>query len=110
VLLMSGSQTLADVIAIIERHIDEAHRRVLRCTTDPGRGLPRFKRKAEAAQDERILEALLTVLAEVRDEGLTLDRLRAASYDRIDGDALVSDDKRLRRRLQGIPETAPLAD
>ena len=107
---MSGSQTLADVIAIIERHIDEAHRRVLRSTTDPARGLPRFKKKAEAAQDERLLEALLTVLAEVQDAGVTSDRLRAASYDRIDGDALVIDDKRLRRRLQGIPETAPQAD
>jgi len=107
---MSRLKTLADVIAVIERHVDEAHRRVLRCTTDPARGLPRFKKKSEGAQDKRILDALLTVLAEVHDDGVTFDRLLAASYDRIDGDGLVAEDKRLRRRLQGIPETAPAAD
>ena len=80
---------------------------MLRSTTDPERGLPRFKKKAEEAQDERVLDTLLRLLADVHDDGVTLDRLRAASYERIDGDGLATDDKRLRRRLQGIPETAP---
>ena len=107
VLEMARSQTPADLIAVIERHVDEAHRRVLRSTTDPERGLPRFKKKAEDAQDERVLSALLRLLADAHDDGVPVDRLRAASYERIEGDGLVAEDKRLRRRLQGIPETAP---
>ena len=71
-------ESSAEVVAVIERYVDDAHRRVLRSTTDPARGLPRFKKKAEQAQDERI-----------------------------DGAALVAEGTRLRRRLQGIPETAP---
>jgi hypothetical protein len=36
-----------------------------------------------------------------------VDRLQAASYERIDGAALAVEEMRLRRRLQRIPETAP---
>jgi hypothetical protein len=104
---MSRPQTLADVVAVIERQVDEAHRRVLRSTTDPARGLPRFKKKAEQAQDERVLRVLLTLLADVHPEVLATDQLQADSYTRIDGAALAADDTRLRRRLQGIPESAP---
>jgi hypothetical protein len=99
--------TQAQIVAAIELHVDEAHRRVLRSTTDPARGFPRFKKKAEQAQDERVLDVLLALLAEVHAEVVTADRLRAESYDRIDGSRLVADDTRIRRRLQGIPETAP---
>jgi hypothetical protein len=104
---MSRPKTYAEVIKVIERHVDDVHRRVLRSTTDPERGLPRFKKKAEQVQDERALDALLRILADVHPEELTLDRLRSDSYTRIDGDALAAEDTRLRRRLQGIPETAP---
>ncbi len=90
--------------------MDEAHRRVLRSTTDPARGLPRFKKKAEQILDERVLNVLLALLAEVHAEALTPDQLRTDSYARIDGAALEAEDKRLRRRLQGIPETAPSVD
>jgi hypothetical protein len=100
-------ETLAEVVAVIERYVDDAHRRVLRSTTDPARGLPRFKKKAEQAQDERVLRVLLALLGEVHAEGLPLDRLQAASYERIDGAALAAEETRLRRRLQGIPEIAP---
>jgi len=107
VLTMSRPKTYAEVVEVIERHVDDVHRRVLRSTTDPARGLPRFKKKAEQAQDERALDTLLRLLAEVHPEVLTVDRLRADSYTRIDGPALAAEDTRLRRRLQGIPETAP---
>jgi hypothetical protein len=100
-------KTHAEVLQVIERHVDDAHRRVLRSTTDPERSLPRFKKKAEQAEDERALDTLLRLLAEVHPEVLTLDRLRSDSYTRIDGDALAAEDTRVRRRLQGIPETAP---
>jgi hypothetical protein len=104
---MARPRTPAEIVEIVERHVDDAHRRVLRSTTDPARGLPRFKKKAEQAQDERILDVLLGVLAEIRGDASTPDRLRTASYERIDGPALAAADTRLRRRLQGIPETAP---
>src|SRR6266498_4502811 len=107
---MARPETHAEVVAVIERYVDDAHRRVLRSTTDPARGLPRFKKKAEQSLHEGILDALLAVLADVHADLLTPDRLRAASYERIDGQSLEAEDKRLRRRLQGIPETAPSAD
>ena len=107
---MARPRTHAEVVAVIERHVDDAQRRVLRSTTDPARGLPRFKKKAAQSEDERVLDILLALLAEVHVEVLTPDRLRADSYDRIDGPRLEAEDKRLRRRLQGIPETAPSAD
>jgi hypothetical protein len=107
---MARPQTYAEVVAVIERHVDDALRRVLRSTTDPARGLPRFKKKAEQAQDERALDVLLALLADVHVDVLTPERLRTESYDRIDGPRLAADDKRLRRRLQGIPETAPSVD
>jgi hypothetical protein len=53
------------------------------------------------------LDTLLGLLADVHPEVLTLDRLRSDSYTRIDGPTLAAEDTRLRRRLQGIPETAP---
>jgi hypothetical protein len=92
---------------VVESHVDEAHRRVLRSTTDPARGLPRFKKKAEQAQDERVLAVLLALLADIYPQVLTPERLKADSYARIDGAALAAEDTRLRRRLQGIPERAP---
>jgi hypothetical protein len=104
---MSRPQTYAEVVAVIERVVDDAHRRVLRSTTDPARSLPRFKKKAEQALDERVFAALLELLAEVHPEVLTTDRLRSDSYQRIDGSSLAAEDTRLRRRLQGIPERAP---
>ena len=104
---MTRPQTYAEVVAVIERVVDEAHRRVLRSTTDPARGLPRFKKKAEQALDERVLAAFLELLAEVYPEVLTIDRLRTDSYQRIDGTSLAAEDTLLRRRLQGIPERAP---
>ena len=92
---MARPQTHAEVVAVIEDHVDEALRRVLRCTTDPARGLPRFKKKAEQSLDDRGLNGLLALLAEVHTEALTPDQLRTASYARIDGAALEADDKRL---------------
>lgn len=103
---MSQPQTHAEVVAVIERHVDEALERALRSTTDPARGLPRFKKKAEQMLDERILDVLLRLLAEVTLDVTTADRLRSDSYNRIDGQRLEAEDKRLRRRLQGIPESA----
>jgi hypothetical protein len=94
------------MVAIIEGYVDDALRRVLRSTTDPARGLPRFKKKAEQTQDERVLHVLLALLGDVHPEVLNHDRLQAASYERIDGAALAAEDTRLRRRLQGIPEAA----
>ncbi len=107
--IVARPETYAEVLAVIERHVDDAHRRVLRSTTDPARGLPRFKKKAEQAQDERVLSVLLALLAEVQPQLLTAERLQAASYERIDGALLAAEDTRLRRRLQGIPETASSA-
>lgn len=104
---MTRPQTYAEVVEVIERAVDDAHRRVLRSTTDPARGLPRFKKKAEQTLDERVLAALLELLAEVYPEALTTDRLKADSYDRIDGQSLAAEDTLRRRRLQGIPERAP---
>jgi hypothetical protein len=104
---MSRPKTYAEVVEVIQHHVDDVHRRVLRSTTDPERGLPRFKKKAEQAQDERALDTLLRLLADVHADVLTLDRLRSDSYARIDGPALAAEDTRIRRRLQGIPETAP---
>lgn len=108
---MPKPETLAELLAVVERHVDNAHRPVLRSTTDPARGLPRFKTKAQQAQDERVLKALLVLLVELDPRGADLDRLQQESYGRIDGAALAAEDKALRRRLQGIPEVAPqLAD
>src|SRR5712692_8633964 len=104
---MPPPETVAEVLAAIERHIDEAHRQVLRSATDPGRSLPRFKTKSEQAQELRALNSLLALLVEVRGDGSDADRLRQESYDRIDGDVLAREDTLVRRRLQGIPETAP---
>src|SRR5438552_15081385 len=105
---MTRQQTQAGVVAVIERHVDGVLRRGLRSTTDPGRSLPRFKKRAEQVLDERALDVLLAVLADVVEDVVTRDRLRADSYDRIDGQRLEADDKRLRRRLQGIPESGGL--
>jgi hypothetical protein len=100
-------ETVADVLAVIEQHVDNAHRDVLRSTTDPARGLPRFKTRAQQAQDERVLKTLVALLGAVHPGGASAERLLQESYQRIDGAALDADDKRLRRRLQGIPEVAP---
>jgi hypothetical protein len=104
---MTRPKSYAEVIAAIERAVDDAHRRALRSTTDPARGLPRFKKKAEQALDEGVLASLLELLAEVYPEVLTADRLKADSYQRIDGQSLAAQDTLRRRRLQGIPEKAP---
>jgi hypothetical protein len=104
---MPAPETLADVFAVIERHIDDAHRHVLRSATDPGRTLPRFKTKSEQAQELRALNVLLKLLVEARSDGSDADRLRKESYDRIEGPTLEREDTLIRRRLQGIPETAP---
>jgi hypothetical protein len=104
---MSRPKTYAEVVQVIEHHVDDVHRQVLRSTTDPVRGLPRFKKKAEQAQDERALDTLLRLLADVHPQVLPPDRLRTDSYTRIDGAALQAADTRVRRRLQGIPATAP---
>jgi hypothetical protein len=104
---LPAPETTAEIVAIIERHIDDAHRHVLRSATDPGRSLPRFKTKSEQAQELRALNALLAVLKEIRADGSDADRLRQESYQRIDGDVLSREDTLIRRRLQGIPETAP---
>jgi hypothetical protein len=92
---------------VIERHLDDAHRRILRSTTDPDKGLPRFKTKSEHAQDLRAFSELLALLVDAHAEGWDADRLRQASYDRVEGALLEADDTRIRRRLQGIPERAP---
>jgi hypothetical protein len=102
--LMPKPQTYAEVLAVIEQHVDEAHRRILRSTTDPARGLPRFKTKSEHAQDLRGFAVLLALLVDAHSEGSDADRLRQASYERIEGAVLEADDKGIRRRLQGIPE------
>lgn len=104
---MSGPHTFAAVIEAIERHLDDAHRDVLRSATDPAKGLPRFKTKSQQAQDQRAMQVLLALLVDVDPAGGPADRLREESYARIDGPALMADDTRIRRRLQGIPETAP---
>ncbi len=104
---MPAPETTAEIVAIIERHIDDAHRHVLRSATDPGRSLPRFKTKSEQAQELRALNVLLALLKEVRADGADNDRLRQESYQRIDGDVLSREDTLIRRRLQGIPESAP---
>jgi hypothetical protein len=104
---MPAPETTGEIVAIIERHIDDAHRHVLRSATDPGRSLPRFKTKSEQAQELRALNTLLKVLVEIRADGSDADRLRQESYVRIDGDVLTRDDTLIRRRLQGIPEAAP---
>jgi hypothetical protein len=103
---MARPQTYDEVLAVIERHVDEAHRHILRSATDPAKGLPRFKTKSERAQELRAFKVLLALLTEARAEGWTSERLLKASYDRIEGDTLAADDTRIRRRLQGIPETA----
>jgi len=104
---MAKPQTYADVVAVIERHVDEAHRRILRSTTDPAKGLPRFKTKSEHAQDLRGFAVLLALLVDAHAEGWDADRLRQASYDRVEGARLEAEDTLIRRRLQGIPERPP---
>jgi hypothetical protein len=104
---MPAPETVAEVLAVIERHVDDAHRHVLRSATDPGRSLPRFKTKSEQAQELRALNTLLALLVELRADGSDKDRLRQESYERVDGDVLAREDTLVRRRLQGIPETAP---
>jgi phage I-like protein len=94
-------------VAIIERHVDEAHRHVLRSATDPGRTLPRFKTKSEQLQDQRGLNVLLALLTAAQTTPVTSEELLKASYERINGALLAAEDTRIRRRLQGIPETAP---
>jgi hypothetical protein len=86
-----------EVLDVIERHVDEAQRRVLRCTTDRASTLPRFKKKAEQSQDERVLDILVAVLSELHGGMLMPDRLRTETYDRIDGPCLIAKDKRDRR-------------
>ncbi len=107
---MPKPESVAEVMATIEQHVDEIHRHVLRSTTDPARGLPRFKTRAQQAQDERVLKALLALLTAVHPGGAASEQLQRESYERIDGTTLEADDKRLRRRLQGIPEVAPAAN
>ena len=104
---MPTPPTYADLLAIIERHVDEAHRHVLRSATDPGRSLPRFKTKSEQLQDQRGLNVLLALLTAAQTTPVTSDELRQASYERINGSELAAEDTKIRRRLQGIPETAP---
>jgi hypothetical protein len=104
---MPRPKTQAEVVAVIERHVDDAHRHILRSATDPARGLPRFKTKSEQAQEQRAFNVLLVLLVDAHPEGWDADRLRQASYERIDGTLLEAEDKGIRRRLQGIPERAP---
>ena len=104
---MPTPPTYADLVAIIERHVDEAHRHVLRSATDPGRTLPRFKTKSEQLQDQRGLNVLLALLTAAQTTPVTSEELLKASYERIDGALLAAEDTKIRRRLQGIPETAP---
>lgn len=87
--------------------MDDAHRHILRSATDPAKGLPRFKTKSEQAQEQRAFSVLLALLVDAHSEGWDADRLRQASYDRIEGTLLAEEDTRIRRRLQGIPERAP---
>jgi phage I-like protein len=104
---MPTPPTYADLQALIERHLDEAHRHLLRSATDPGRSLPRFKTKSEQLQDQRGFNVLLALLTAAQLTPVTSDELRQASYERIDGALLAAEDTKIRRRLQGIPETAP---
>jgi hypothetical protein len=105
--VMTRPSTVAEVVAAIERHLDDAHRHVLRSVTDPGRSLPRFKTKSEQAQEARAFKVLLVLLAEVHPDESDAEKLRQASYERIEGEALAREDTLLRRRLQGIPEVPP---
>jgi hypothetical protein len=105
--MMTRPSTVAEVISAIERHVDEAHRHVLRSATDPGRSLPRFKTKSEQAQEARALKVLLALLVEVHPDESDVEKLRQASYERIEGDTLSREDTLIRRRLQGIPEVPP---
>jgi hypothetical protein len=105
--MMTRPSTVAEVISAIERHVDEAHRHVLRSATDPGRSLPRFKTKSEQAQEARALKVLLALLVEVHPDESYVEKLRQASYERIEGDTLSREDTLIRRRLQGIPEVPP---
>ena len=104
---MPQPQSVADVLAVIERHLDDAHRHILRSATDPAKGLPRFKTKSEQAQEQRAFNVLLKLLVEAQADGADAERVRQASYDRIEGAVLAEEDTRIRRRLQGIPERAP---
>lgn len=104
---MPRPQTYPEVLAVIERHVDDAHRHILRSATDPAKGLPRFKTKSEQAQEQRAFSVLLALLVDAHSESWDADRLRQASYDRIEGTLLAEEDTRIRRRLQGIPERAP---
>jgi hypothetical protein len=104
---MPRPKTVAEVVAVIERHVDDAHRHILRSATDPARGLPRFKTKSEQAQEQRAFNVLLALLVDTHGEGWDADRLKQASYERIEGELLAAEDTRIRRRLQGIPERAP---
>ena len=99
---MTRPSTYAEVVAILDQRVGDAHRRVLRSTTDPARGLRRFKKKAEQAQDERVLEVLLALLAEIHADVVDTDRLRAESYARIDGLGLALAHDRL---MEGRPAT-----
>jgi hypothetical protein len=105
--MMARASSVAEVVATIERHVDEAHRHVLRSATDPGRSLPRFKTKSEQAQEARAFKVLLALLAEVHPQESDVEKLRQASYERIEGDVLTREDTLIRRRLQGIPEVPP---
>jgi hypothetical protein len=100
---MAKLQSSAEIVTIIERHVDDAHRRMLRSVTDT----MRFKTKSEKAQEQRALKVLVAVLVEIYASGSTAERLLKESYDRIEGDDIAAEDTRLRRRLQGIPEVAP---
>jgi len=104
---MPRPKTYAEVLAVLERHVDDAHRRIVRSVTDPAKGLPRFKTKSEHAQDLRGFSVLLALLVDTHAEGWDAERVRQASYDRIEGPLLAEEDTRIRRRLQGIPERAP---
>jgi hypothetical protein len=53
------------------------------------------------------MNVLLALLAEVHSEGVDKEQLQQESFDRIDGASLAAEDTKIRRRLQGIPETAP---
>ena len=92
---------------MIERHVDDAHRHILRSATDPAKGLPRFKTKSEQAQDQRGFKVLLALLVDAQTAAWDAERHRQASYERIEGALLEAEDTRIRRRLQGIPERAP---
>ena len=37
--MCDSTESSAEVVTVIERYVDDAHRRVLRSTTDPARGL-----------------------------------------------------------------------